>query len=101
MQSTRAPTRIHRAPVHTARVRLASPTTALALGLVVLLLVAATVPLSVLADRYSLSNVVLTATSLVFALVSVVVARHKPRNPLGCLLLGQAELFVLSTDAAL
>jgi putative exporter of polyketide antibiotics len=76
MQSTRAPTRIHGAPVQTARVRLASATTALVLGLIVLVLVGATIPLSVLAHRYSLSNVVLTATSLVFAVVSVVVARY-------------------------
>jgi hypothetical protein len=101
MQSTSAPTPIHGAPVHTARVRLTLATTALAFGLIVLVLVAATIPLSVLAHRYSLSNVVLTATSLIFALVSVVVARHQPRNPLGWLLLGQAALFVLSTDAAL
>lgn len=101
MRSTRAPTRIHGAPVQTARVRLGAATTALVLGLIVLVLVAATIPLSVLAHRYSLSNVVLTATSLVFAVVSVVVARHQPRNPLGWLLLGQAALFVLSTDAAL
>jgi hypothetical protein len=81
--------------------RLASPTAALVLGLLVLALVIAMVPLAILAHRHSLSSAILAATSLVFALVAVVVARHQPRNPLGWLLLGQAALFVLSVDAAL
>ena len=65
------------------------------------MLAAAMIPLALLSHRASFSSSILTATSVVFALVGVVVARHLPRNPLGWLLLGQAGLFTLSTDAAL
>jgi hypothetical protein len=71
------------------------------LGVIVVVLMAGFVPLSILAHRHSLSAVVLVATSLVFALVGVLVARHQPRNALGWLLVGQAGLFTLSTDADL
>ena len=71
------------------------------LGLIVLALMAGFVPLCVLAHRHSFSGVVLVATSLVFAVVGVLVARHQPRNVLGWLLLAQAGLFTLSTDADL
>jgi hypothetical protein len=84
-----------------ARFRPAAPAIALTLGLVVLALGVGLIPLSILADGYSLSSALLTVTSLVFAAVGVVVARQLPRNPLGWLLLGQAGLFVLSTDASL
>jgi hypothetical protein len=72
-----------------------------ALGVIVVALMAGFVPLSILAHRHTLSAVVLVATSLVFALVGVLVARHQPRNPLGWLLMGQAGLFTLSSDADL
>jgi hypothetical protein len=101
MGTTRGPNRISRADLRAGRFRVASAATALTLGLGILVLVAGMIPLSILAHRHSLSNVVLTATSLVFAMVGVVVARHQPRNSLGWLLLGQAGLFVLSTDAGL
>jgi hypothetical protein len=71
------------------------------LGVIVVALMAGFVPLSILAHRHSLSAAVLVATSLVFALVGVLVARHQPRNALGWLLVGQAGLFTLSTDADL
>jgi hypothetical protein len=93
--------RVAGADVGTGGSRFASPSAALALGLVVLALGAGLIPLSILGHRHSLSDAVLTVTSLTFAVVGVVVARHLPRNPLGWLLLGQAGLFVLSTDAAL
>jgi hypothetical protein len=93
--------RVYACRVLLQRSRIASPGAALALGLVVLALGAGLVPLSILGHRHSLSDAVLTVTSLTFAVVGLVVARHLPRNPLGWLLLAQAALFMLSTDAAL
>ena len=71
------------------------------LGGIVLALVAGYVPLAILAHHHSLGAVILVVTSLVFALVGLLVARHHPHNALGWLLLGQAGLFTLSTDAGL
>jgi len=78
--------------------RLASPTTALAVGVLTLLLALASVPLAVLAHRFSGSN---TAAPDVFALmftsVGVVIARRQPRNPIGWLLLAIALALVDGT----
>jgi hypothetical protein len=81
------------------RFRLASPTTALILGGLVLVLLAALVPLGHL-SRQGLStsggSVFLVP---VFGVVGFVVAWRRPANPLGWLMLGAAGFLVLSGDA--
>ena len=81
------------------RVRLASPAMAMALGGVVLALLAVTVPLGVM-DHSALSSgggsLVLAP---VFGVLGFVVAWRKPGNPLGWLLLGAVGFLVLSGAA--
>jgi hypothetical protein len=82
-----------------ARFRLASPATALVLGGLVLVMLAALVPLGHL-SRQGLStsggSVFLVP---VFGVVGFVVAWRRPANPLGWLMLGAASFLVLSGDA--
>jgi hypothetical protein len=84
------------------RLRLASPTTALVLGGVVLVLMIADVPLARLAHQsLNASNgSVPVWFSAVFGVVGFVVAWRKPRNPLGWAILGLAAFFALSEDAS-
>ena len=84
------------------RLRLASPTTALVLGGVVLALMIAEVPLAHLA-RQSLNSSggsLPVWFSAAFAVVGFVVAWRKPRNPLGWAILGLAVFGALSEDAS-
>ena len=81
----------------TRRVRLASPPTALALGVLTLLLAAASVPLAVL--DHHLSTLAPAVFALVFAFIGVVIARRQPRNPIGWLLLAIALALVDSIAA--
>ena len=82
----------------TRRVRLASPTTALGVGVLTLLLALASVPLAVLAHQFSGSNTVAPAVfALMFTFVGVVIARRQPRNPIGWLLLAIALTLVDGT----
>jgi len=83
------------------RLRLASPATAAALAVVVVLLAAALVPLSLLARQNVLSNVGSNAVFLPMAAVGLVVARRQPGNPIGWLLLAAPAGQLLSADAAL
>jgi hypothetical protein len=76
------------------RLRLASPRTALALGVVTLLVVVAAVPLSVMSGATS-SGLPLVP----FGIVGYIVARRQPCNPIGWILLGLAFLFLLASDA--
>jgi hypothetical protein len=81
------------------RFRLASPTTALALGGLVLALMAALWPLGLLAHQgfgTAGGGVLLVP---VFGVVGFVVALRRPGNPLGWLMLGAAGFLVLSGDA--
>jgi hypothetical protein len=83
----------------TGRFRLASPATALALGGLVLVLMAALWPLGSLAHQgFSTAGggVLLVP---VFGVVGFVVALRRPGNPLGWLMLGAAGFLVLSGDA--
>ena len=84
------------------RFRLASPTTALVLGGMVLALMAAEVPLAHLA-RQSMNasgGSLPVWFSAAFAVVGFVVAWRKPRNPLGWAILGLAAFAALSEDAS-
>jgi hypothetical protein len=80
---------------------LASPATATALAILVLLLAAAVVPLALVARQGVLSNVGQVAPFLPIAAVGFVIARHRPRNPIGWLLIATAASAVLTDDAEL
>ena len=82
--------------------RLASPVTALVLGAVVLILMAADPPLASL-GRQSLMASGGSAPlpySVILGVVGFVVAWRKPGNPLGWLILAAAGFFALSEDAS-
>ena len=65
--------------------------TALAVGILTLLLALASVPLAVLDHRFRGSNTAAPDVfALIFAFVGVVIARRQPRNPIGWLLLAIA-----------
>ena len=84
------------------RIRLASPTTALVLGGLVLALIIAAVPLADLA-RQSLNasgGSLPVWVSAPFAVVGFVLAWRKPGNPLGWIILGVAVFVALSEDAS-
>jgi hypothetical protein len=80
---------------------LASPATATVLAVLVLLLAAAVVPLALVAHQGVLSNVGQVVPFLPIAAVGVVIARHRPRNPIGWLLIAAAASAVLTDDAEL
>jgi hypothetical protein len=79
--------------------RLVSPATALLLGGLVLALVAALVPLGILARQGGGSGGGSLELVPVFGMVGFVVAWRRPQNPLGWLMLGAAAFLVLSGDA--
>jgi hypothetical protein len=66
---------------------LASPATASALAVLVVLLATAVIPLDVLARPNVLANAALLAISLPMGAVGLIVARRQPGNPIGWLLL--------------
>jgi hypothetical protein len=84
------------------RLRLASPTTALVLGGLMLALIIADVPLAGLARQgLNASGGSLPVwISAPFAVVGFVLAWRKPGNPLGWIILGTAVLIALSEDAS-
>jgi hypothetical protein len=84
------------------RIRLASPTTALVLGGLVLALIIADVPLAGLARQgLNASGGSLPVwVSAPFAVVGFVLAWRKPGNPLGWIILGTAVFLALSEDAS-
>jgi hypothetical protein len=67
----------------------------------VLLLAVAVVPLTLAAHQDMLSNVGQIVTFLPIAAVGFVVARHRPRNPIGWLLIATAASAFVTADAAL
>ncbi len=84
------------------RFRLASPTTALVLGGVVLVLMIADVPLADLAHQSvgASGGSLPVWISAGFGVVGFVVAWRKPGNPLGWVILGLAAFGALSADAS-
>ena len=83
------------------RVWLTSPVTATGLAVLVLLLTAAVVPLALVAHQSVLSNVGQVVPFLPIAAVGFVIARHRPRNPIGWLLIATGACAVLTDDAEL
>jgi hypothetical protein len=85
-----------------ARFRLASPTTALVLGALVLALMIADVPLAGLAHQSlnAAGGSVPVWITAPFAAAGFVVAWRKPGNPLGWIILGTAVFLALSEDAS-
>ena len=82
------------------RFALASPRTATAVGVVVLALVVASVLLARLASQLTIPvEGVAAGQVLISAVVGVVVAYHRPRNPVGWILACSMLLIVLSVDA--
>jgi hypothetical protein len=85
--------------VTTRRLALASPRTATVLGVVVLVLVALSIPLAGLLHQLTILNIAPAIPFvLVYAAVGVVVARRQPRNPIGWILVIFVVLIALSTD---
>ena len=84
------------------RFALASPVTALVIGGVTLVLTIADVPLAALAHQSLNANggSVPVWFSAAFAIVGLVVAWRKPRNPIGWILLGIAAFGTLSQDGS-
>ena len=82
------------------RFRLASPATATAFGVLVLVLLGVTVALAVLIHQLTILNVATGLTiPLIYAAVGVVVARHQPRNPVGWILIFFVVLLLIPLDA--
>ena len=77
------------------------PTMAWVLAGLVLVLAAAAVPLSLAAGHDQLPAGAEIAIAVPFAAVGLVVARHRPRNPIGWLMLWLAVGFMLYADGGL
>jgi len=90
----------------TRRPRLASPTTAVVLGLLSLLVVAANYALQALSHEFSSSAsgladaATLVTYVLAFTAVGVVVVRRQPRNPIGWMLIGVALAVPAGNDGS-
>jgi len=83
------------------RSRLGSPAAVAGLAVLVLLLAAAVVPLALVARQGVLSNLGQVVPFLPIAAVGMVIAWHRPRNPIGWLLIAAAASAVLTDDAQL
>src|SRR5471032_930591 len=78
------------------RFRWATPRTALCIGILTLLMFAASVPLANISKGDN-NNVLVVP----FAVLGYVLARRQPRNPIGWIMLVLGPIFIVSTDAAL
>jgi hypothetical protein len=86
--------------VHAPRSRLPAPTVAVVAGVLATLVLAAEVPLSRRA-HVSVVSIVANPFPIAFLVVGVLVARTRPRNPIGWILLAAAGLIVVQGAAAL
>jgi len=78
------------------------PAVALVLGGLVVLLAAARIPLLVVDEQNSLASTVQAlAIAVPFAAIGVLVARRRPGNAIGWLIVTPALCFLLGTDAGL
>jgi hypothetical protein len=83
------------------RLWLASPAAVAGLAVLVLLLAVAVVPLALVAHQGVLSNLGQVVPFLPIAAAGLVIARHRPRNPIGWLLIATAVSAVLTDDGQL
>jgi hypothetical protein len=85
----------------TRRFRWASPTTASLLGVLLVASQAADIVMLILAGERTIAGITeVTAVTLVFGAVGVVVARREPRNPVGWIQIGVGLSFILCTFGA-
>jgi hypothetical protein len=82
------------------RPRLARPGAALAVGALIVVMLAATALIASVLHQFTLSGLGKVAVFLSFAVVGVIVAWHQPRNPMGWVLLGVTFFFFLDDLAA-
>lgn len=85
------------------RARLASPTTAVVLGIVVVALVVVTFPLTYLTNDPQVgwvANAPWMIIAMIFAGVGVVVARQQPENRIGWLLIVAGSFLILASDVS-
>jgi hypothetical protein len=87
-------------PEVTRRARVASPTTAVAVGVLTLLLMVFDIPLEAAIHTLSASNAWELELVLPFTVVGGVVARREPRNPMGWLLMAISLVIVLTALAS-
>ena len=92
-------------PIDSLRARAGSlasalPAVAAALGALVLALMVASVPLTRLTDQSMLGAMASVPLVAACGIVGVVVARRRPRNAMGWILLGIGLGFLLNTDAS-
>ena len=86
--------------VVTRRMRLASPRTAMVLGVLAVVLTALNVVLAELVHQLTFLGIGPgIPVFLIYAGVGVVIARHQPRNPVAWILIGFVLLAMLSSDA--
>jgi hypothetical protein len=77
------------------RLRLATPGMVLAVGALILVMLAGTAVVTSITHQFQLSGLAQAALILSFAVVGVIVAWHQPRNPMGWVLLGVTFFFFL------
>jgi hypothetical protein len=82
------------------RFRWATPQTALLVGVLTLLVLAACIPLAVL-SKADISTVLSTVVVIPFVVLGFVLARRQPRNPIGWILLFFGPLFLVSSAAGM
>ncbi|HEY5050352.1 MAG TPA: hypothetical protein VII50_05590 [Acidothermaceae bacterium] len=83
------------------RIGLATPTMAIALGVLLVVLMVLGIPLSRASTSSSGGNLSTVFVILPFALVGVVVAYRQPRNAVGWILLAAGLFFIVDGDASL
>lgn len=80
--------------------RIATPGAALAIGALIVVMLASLGMISALTHQFKLSDLGLGTVYLSFAVVGVIVAWHQPRNPMGWVLLGVTYFFFLESLAS-
>ena len=90
---------VQQARVAARRPRLASPSTATALAVLIVLLAAAAIPLDAVAHQNVLANAGQLLTSVPIGVVGFILARRRPDNPIGWLLLALLAGIMISSVA--
>jgi hypothetical protein len=76
--------------------RLATPGAAPAVGVLIVVMLAAAAVISSVSHQFKLSGIAQVALFLPFAVVGIIVAWNQPRNPMGWVLLGITFFLVLT-----